>query len=154
MSSAYGLCCGTIAWFLVRAASGDEFNSVPLLLMFAFSLLYPCCFILKHDLLWAGMNSLYSWEHLTKYPTDVRPTVKERKGAYSEAHREAEGPHRVYTPYPGNHLISSSCNICGGNKTSKLIMWLDIYHMLQSLLNIFIKSNPLFHTLLSSSLHW
>lgn len=64
------------------------------------------------------MNSLHSWEHLTKCPTDVRPTVRrsERKGAYSEAHKEAEGPHRVCTPYLGNHLILSSCNICWRQK--------------------------------------
>lgn len=64
------------------------------------------------------MNSLYSWEHLTKCPTDVRPTVRrgKRKGAYSEAHTEAEGPHRVYTPYLGNHLILSSCNSCWRDK--------------------------------------
>lgn len=36
----------------------------------------------------------------------------EREGAYSEAHKEAEGPHRVCTPYLGNHLVLSSCNIC------------------------------------------
>lgn len=42
--------------------------------------------------------------------------VKERKGAYSEAHKEAEGPHRVYTPCLGNHLILSSCNICWRHK--------------------------------------
>lgn len=51
------------------------------LVVFAFRLLYPCCFILKHHLLWAGMNRLYSWEQLTKCAPDVRPTVRrgERK---------------------------------------------------------------------------
>lgn len=31
--------------------------------------------------------------------------VKERKSAYSEAHKEVVGSHRVYTPCLGNHLI-------------------------------------------------
>lgn len=35
----------------------------------------------------------------------VLEEVKERKSAYSEAHKEVEGPHRVYTPCLGNRLI-------------------------------------------------
>ncbi len=42
--------------------------------------------------------------------------LNERRGAYSEAHREAEGPHRVYTPCLGIHLVLSSCKICRRHK--------------------------------------
>lgn len=48
--------------------------------------------------------------------SDVEPVVtatlrcEATVKTYSEAHREAEGLHMVYTPYPGNRSAWSSCN--------------------------------------------
>lgn len=47
--------------------------------------------------------------------------VKESKGAYSWAHMQVEGPHKVYTPCLGNHLVLSSCNICARHKMTCLL---------------------------------
>lgn len=51
--------------------------------------------------------------------------VRESKGAYSWAHKEVEGLHKVCTPCPGNRLVLSSCNICARHKITCLLTKTD-----------------------------